>query len=121
LLLVLVALLRHMDVPEWEGLVTALTLLPLTEIADDDEAWDGNDLDEIAGIDPADREALQEWMADFNERPIEERAEMLPNSVSGTPPTPRPEPAEDWAARDVARRKRNAARDARKQNRRRSR
>jgi hypothetical protein len=121
LLLVLVALLPHLEVPEWEGLVTDLTLLPLAEIADDEDRWDDDALDEIAGIDPADREALQEWMADFNERPVEERVEMLPNSVSGIPPTPPPEPTGDWAGRDAARRRRNAARDARRKNRRRTR
>lgn len=274
LLLVLVALFPHMDVPEWHGLVTALTMLPLAEVADDDDAWDDDDLDQLEvviddppvpltdlevkrierdlkqvsaqfdawiavreddadrrelagflarnmfeyrawyrngdpwdeamldgfllshvprkmgmeqddvvatplvvpdvleflaergdlstttlaklieltselgpeffeamsdpgtfgmakrlthqmgleGIDPADRDALQEWMADFNERPIEERAEMLPNSILGLPPTPPPaEPSEGWADRDAARRKRNAARDARKKNRRRGR
>ncbi len=73
------------------------------------------------GLDPTDREALQEWMADFNARPIDERAEMLPDSMLGLPPTPPPAPGGDWADRDAARRKRNVARDARKKNRRRGR
>lgn len=126
---ILSGLIAHLDVPDWEGLVTALAQLPLADRPDDDEGegWD-DDSDNVGmatriagranleGIDPSQAEELQAWMADFNARPIEERAELIPDSVVGQPPgpivgqawagdAPRPKRRQEHAARKRARRR----------------
>ena len=71
---------------------------------------------DLEGIDPSQAEELQAWMADFNERPIEERAELIPDSVFGRPSDPGVGQA--WAG-DAPRPKRRQDHAARKRNRRR--
>ena len=80
---------------------------------------------EADGVDVTDREALERWMADFNSLPVEQRKELLPDSVlpgaSRPAPPPAPPPGQKWPDREAPRRKRTAARSARKKNRRRGR
>ena len=70
-----------------------------------------------SGVDLADQGAVQAWLRDFNERPLEERKQLLPDEAFPGLPTPVPEQARPESG--ASKRRRQAARSSRKANRRR--
>ena len=72
---------------------------------------------ELEGFDSSQADELHAWMADFNARPFEERADLIPGTPFATPPGPAAQP---WAG-DAPRPKRQQDHAARKRSRRRGR